>query len=109
MFYYLLVVFCYFWKFSIALLDIVLEEYRGTALGKKAARAGVFFDTDVMRRSRMPAGISRRCKSAAGLIFSGIKMYSGECRFNIILVYYDRFVFVALSQHSLDKSDIVHV
>ena len=36
-----------------ALLCIVLDECRGTALGKKAACAGVFFDTDVMRRRRM--------------------------------------------------------
>ena len=96
MFYYLLVVFCCFRKFSIALLCIVLEECRGTALGKKAARAGVFFDTDVMRQIRMqPASLeharvravreifaSSGCKSAGALRFSGIKMYSGECRFN---------------------------
>ena len=41
--------FCCFWKFSIASLCIVLEECRGTAPGKKAARAGVFFETDVTR------------------------------------------------------------
>ena len=78
-----------------ALLCIVLEECRGTALGKKAARAGVFFDTDVTCRSRMQLSsvehtrvrtvreifASSGCKGAGALRFSGIKMYSGECRF----------------------------
>ena len=62
---------------------------------KKPARDGVFFNTDVMRRSRMQLAFlehtrvrtvreifaSSGCKSAGELRFSGIKMYSGECRF----------------------------
>ena len=62
---------------------------------KKAARAGVFFNTDVMHRSRVQRAFlehtrvrtvreifaSSGCKSAGALRFSGIKMYSRECRF----------------------------
>ena len=92
MFYYLLVVFCRFWKFPIALLCIVLEECRGTALGWKAARTGVFFDTYVMRRSRMQLVslehtrvrtareifASSGCESAGALRFLASKCTAGN-------------------------------
>ena len=78
---------------------------------KKAARAGVFFNTDVMRRSRMQLAFlehtrvrtvreifaSSGCKSAGALRFSGIKMYSGECRFNCTHISHTSFMHCHLS------------
>ena len=89
----LLVVFCRFWKFSIALLCIVLEECRGTALGKKAARLS-FLRHRCNASEPDAAGISRTYPCAYGtrnlcqqrmrkcrrVEISGIKMYSGECQ-----------------------------
>ena len=93
-----------FWKFSIALLCIVLEECRGTALGKKSACAGVFFHTDVMRRRRiLLSSLEHKHVSAVREIFasSGCKaparwdLLASKCTAgNVALNYYTSILFI---------------